>query len=60
MRSVFRNHDLFENNYFKKFPGFYVTGDGKSQNKIWEVLFHQHQQYDTQSTLLCKAMRGEK
>lgn len=30
MRSVHRNHERFENTYFKKFPGFYVTGDGKS------------------------------
>uniref|UniRef100_A0A3P8P4R8 Acetyl-coenzyme A synthetase n=1 Tax=Astatotilapia calliptera TaxID=8154 RepID=A0A3P8P4R8_ASTCA len=28
MRTVFKNHERFENTYFKKFPGFYVTGDG--------------------------------
>ncbi|XP_075877866.1 acyl-CoA synthetase short chain family member 2 like [Nelusetta ayraudi] len=33
MRSVFRNHELFENTYFKKFPGFYVTGDGCRRDK---------------------------
>lgn len=32
MRSVFQNHELFEKTYFKKFPGFYVTGDGESLN----------------------------
>lgn len=32
MRTVYRNHERFENTYFKKFPGFYVTGDGKPQN----------------------------
>lgn len=32
MRTVFGNHERFENTYFKKFPGFYVTGDGKSQH----------------------------
>lgn len=36
MRSVFQNPELFEKTYFKKFPGFYVTGDGKSQNKLRE------------------------
>lgn len=30
MRSVHGNHERFENTYFKKFPGFYVTGDGRS------------------------------
>lgn len=33
MRTVYRNHELFENIYFKKFPGFYVTGDGKSPQR---------------------------
>lgn len=28
MRTVYRNQERFENTYFKKFPGFYVTGDG--------------------------------
>lgn len=28
MRSVFRNHDRFEYTYFKRFPGYYFTGDG--------------------------------
>lgn len=30
MRTVYRNHERFENTYFKKFTGFYVTGDGKT------------------------------
>uniref|UniRef100_A0A8C9VUY7 Acetyl-coenzyme A synthetase n=1 Tax=Scleropages formosus TaxID=113540 RepID=A0A8C9VUY7_SCLFO len=29
MRTVYGNQERFENTYFKKFPGFYVTGDGK-------------------------------
>uniref|UniRef100_I3KQ59 Acetyl-coenzyme A synthetase n=1 Tax=Oreochromis niloticus TaxID=8128 RepID=I3KQ59_ORENI len=33
MRTVFRNHERFENTYFKKFPGFYVTGDGCRRDK---------------------------
>uniref|UniRef100_A0A8K9V1N6 Acetyl-coenzyme A synthetase n=1 Tax=Oncorhynchus mykiss TaxID=8022 RepID=A0A8K9V1N6_ONCMY len=28
MRTVYGNQDRFEKTYFKKFPGFYVTGDG--------------------------------
>ncbi|KAH0509298.1 Acetyl-coenzyme A synthetase, cytoplasmic [Microtus ochrogaster] len=28
MRTVFGNHTRFETTYFKKFPGYYVTGDG--------------------------------
>ncbi|TSS48083.1 Acetyl-coenzyme A synthetase, cytoplasmic [Bagarius yarrelli] len=28
MRTVYRNHQRFEMTYFKKFPGYYVTGDG--------------------------------
>ncbi|XP_051268660.1 acyl-CoA synthetase short chain family member 2 like [Dicentrarchus labrax] len=33
MRTVYRNHERFENTYFKKFPGFYVTGDGCRRDK---------------------------
>lgn len=28
MRTVYGNHERFETTYFKKFPGFYCTGDG--------------------------------
>uniref|UniRef100_A0A3P8ZWR2 acetate--CoA ligase n=1 Tax=Esox lucius TaxID=8010 RepID=A0A3P8ZWR2_ESOLU len=28
MRTVYANHQRFETTYFKKFPGYYVTGDG--------------------------------
>ncbi|XP_057680686.1 acetyl-coenzyme A synthetase, cytoplasmic isoform X2 [Corythoichthys intestinalis] len=28
MRTVYGNHGRFESTYFKKFPGYYVTGDG--------------------------------
>ncbi|XP_076004436.1 acyl-CoA synthetase short chain family member 2 like [Genypterus blacodes] len=33
MRTVYKNHERFENTYFKKFPGFYVTGDGCKRDK---------------------------
>uniref|UniRef100_A0A3Q2FFU8 Propionate--CoA ligase n=1 Tax=Cyprinodon variegatus TaxID=28743 RepID=A0A3Q2FFU8_CYPVA len=33
MRTVYENHERFENIYFKKFPGFYVTGDGGRRDK---------------------------
>jgi len=29
MRTVYGNHERFETTYFKKFPGYYTTGDGK-------------------------------
>ncbi|KFM60287.1 Acetyl-coenzyme A synthetase, cytoplasmic, partial [Stegodyphus mimosarum] len=28
MRTVYGNHERFENTYFKRFPGYYFTGDG--------------------------------
>ncbi|XP_020854399.1 acetyl-coenzyme A synthetase, cytoplasmic isoform X1 [Phascolarctos cinereus] len=28
MRTVYGNHERFETTYFRKFPGYYVTGDG--------------------------------
>ncbi|XP_037538312.1 acyl-CoA synthetase short chain family member 2 like [Nematolebias whitei] len=33
MRTVYKDHKRFENTYFKKFPGFYVTGDGCRRDK---------------------------
>lgn len=30
MRTVYGNHQRFETTYFKKFPGYYVTGDGEA------------------------------
>lgn len=33
MRTVYGNHQRFETTYFKKFPGYYVTGDGEAP--IW-------------------------
>jgi len=33
MRTVFGNHDRFETTYFKKFAGFYCTGDGARRDK---------------------------
>lgn len=32
MRTVYGNHQRFETTYFKKFPGYYVTGDGEAGN----------------------------
>ncbi|XP_068190182.1 acetyl-coenzyme A synthetase, cytoplasmic isoform X3 [Antennarius striatus] len=33
MRTVYGNHPRFETTYFKKFPGYYVTGDGCRRDK---------------------------
>uniref|UniRef100_A0AAY4BYM1 Acetyl-coenzyme A synthetase n=1 Tax=Denticeps clupeoides TaxID=299321 RepID=A0AAY4BYM1_9TELE len=33
MRNVYGNQERFETTYFKKFPGFYVTGDGCRRDK---------------------------
>ncbi|XP_069581352.1 acetyl-coenzyme A synthetase, cytoplasmic isoform X1 [Brachyistius frenatus] len=33
MRTVYGNHPRFETIYFKKFPGYYVTGDGCRRDK---------------------------
>ncbi|CAN7937121.1 unnamed protein product [Ixodes hexagonus] len=33
MRSVYGNHVRFETTYFKKFPGYYCTGDGARRDK---------------------------
>lgn len=38
MRTLFGNHERFENTYFRKFPGYYVAGDGCKRDKdgyIW-------------------------
>ena len=32
-RSVYGNHERFENTYFKRFPGYYMTGDRAKQDK---------------------------
>ncbi|XP_074148565.1 acetyl-coenzyme A synthetase, cytoplasmic isoform X2 [Sminthopsis crassicaudata] len=33
MRTVYGNHERFEATYFRKFPGYYVTGDGCRRDK---------------------------
>ncbi|XP_072296794.1 acyl-CoA synthetase short chain family member 2 like [Eucyclogobius newberryi] len=33
MRTLHKNQEGFENTYFRKFPGFYVTGDGCRRDK---------------------------
>ncbi|TRY66115.1 hypothetical protein DNTS_035596 [Danionella cerebrum] len=33
MRTVFGNKERFESTYFRKFPGFYMTGDGCRRDK---------------------------
>lgn len=38
MRTVFQNHERFEETYFTKFPGYYTTGDGAKRDRdgyIW-------------------------
>ncbi|OCT76646.1 acyl-CoA synthetase short-chain family member 2, gene 2 L homeolog isoform X1 [Xenopus laevis] len=38
MRTLYGNHERYENTYFKKFPGYYVAGDGCRRDKdgyIW-------------------------
>ncbi|CAG0913399.1 unnamed protein product [Notodromas monacha] len=38
MRTVFGDHERFETTYFKKFPGYYTTGDGARRDTdgyIW-------------------------
>jgi hypothetical protein len=34
LRTVYGNHARFESVYFKKFPGYYYTGDGKMHEKL--------------------------
>lgn len=29
MRTLYNNHERFEDTYFSKFPGYYCTGDGE-------------------------------
>ena len=36
MRTVYGNHQRFETTYFKKFPGYYVTGDGERGSSSFE------------------------
>lgn len=45
MRTVFKNHERFENTYFKKFPGFYVTGDGEIQESALAGYHSQAEDY---------------
>ncbi|XP_049814274.1 acetyl-coenzyme A synthetase isoform X1 [Schistocerca serialis cubense] len=33
MRTLYGNHERFETTYFKKFPGYYCTGDGARRDK---------------------------
>jgi len=38
MRTVYGDHDRFEQTYFSKFPGYYMSGDGAKRDKdgyIW-------------------------
>lgn len=34
MRTLYGKHQQFETVYFKKFPGYYVTGDGKGGSRL--------------------------
>ncbi len=50
MRGVYGNQERFESTYFRKFPGFYVTGDGNvathpCQNQCWWMLLLKVERY---------------
>lgn len=50
MRGVYGNQERFESTYFRKFPGFYVTGDGNVathpyQNQCWWMLLLKVERY---------------
>lgn len=34
MRTVYNNHQRYEETYFHKFPGYYATGDGKERSLL--------------------------
>lgn len=34
MRTVYGDHQRYETTYFKKFPGYYCTGDGAKKDKV--------------------------
>jgi len=38
MRTLFGNHERFETTYFKKFPGYYCTGDGKKCRILFPLI----------------------
>lgn len=40
MRTIFNNHERFEETYFSKFPGYYCTGDGKNSISNKEIQFN--------------------
>lgn len=55
MRTVYGNHERFEATYFKKFPGYYVTGDGEP----WLTPFHtSHQDMCIPLSLSRRASQG--
>lgn len=31
MRTIYNDHDRFQETYFTQFPGYYSTGDGKAK-----------------------------
>jgi acetyl-CoA synthetase len=33
MRTVYGDHERFEKTYFKRFPGYYMTGDGAKRDE---------------------------
>lgn len=38
MRTLFGNHDRFQQVYFSRFPGYYCTGDGTRKRSNYETL----------------------
>lgn len=47
MRTVYKSQERFESTYFRKFPGFYVTGDGEHQTLDVPLKFY----FEVQQTL---------
>lgn len=43
MRTLYNNHERFEDTYFSKFPGYYCTGDGGFT--FFEIVFKFYLKY---------------
>ena len=39
MRTVYGDHQRYETTYFKKFPGYYCTGDGAKMDKVSFIFY---------------------
>jgi hypothetical protein len=65
LRTVYNDHDRYETNYFKPFPGYYFTGKGPllrahTRQQKWSSRpprSRQHERYtNTQVMLVCANM----